>query len=126
MPILHVRALPQKDSARIQAALKQACQAIAEAYGCKPEQVWATWEEIRPGFYVEGGNAADSQPAESHPPIAELICFEGKSAEAIEAILLAGSRALSHGLGIPNNIFMTYREAASGQVVAGDGVIRKR
>jgi hypothetical protein len=126
MPVLHVRALPQKDPDRVGRALEAACVAIAQAYGCRPEHVWATWEEIRPGRYVEGGSAARTQPDDTHPPIAQLICLEGKSAEEIERVLVAGARALAEALGIPGNVFMTYVEAASGTVVAGDGAVWRR
>lgn len=125
MPILHVRALPQKSSEKIQMALSDACVAIAKVYGCKPEQVWGTWEEIKPGMYVEGRNAVEAQPESSHPPIAELLCFEGRTAEQIEELLTTAAHTLSGGLGIPNNIFMTYREAKSGQVIAGNGIVRR-
>lgn len=124
MPILNVRALPQKDPKRVEAALKKTCIAIAEAYGCNPENVWGTWHEIPPGFYVEGQNRADVQPEESHPPIGQLLCFEGKSLEVVEKVLLAASQTLSRELGIPGNIFISYEEAKSGFVIAGNGIIR--
>jgi hypothetical protein len=125
MPVLHVRALPQPHPEKIQSALKKTCIALAEVYGCKPSQVWATWEEIRPGFYVEGDADALVQPGSSHPPICDLICFEGRSDEIIEKVLVAASKTLTAELGIPDNIFMTYREALSGRVIAGNGVIRR-
>ncbi len=125
MPVLHIRALPQKENVDIQSALKKTTVAISEAYGCDPKQVWATWQELSPGFYVEGSNNADIQPESTHPPIGELICFEGKSLPEIERVLKVASSTLSKELGIPGNIFITYREAKSGQVIAGDGVIRK-
>ncbi len=125
MPILHVRALPQKDKSKITSALKKTCVAISEVYGCKPHQVWSTWEEISPGFYVEGENEAVEQPSETHPPICELTCFEGKSEEEIEKVLTVAANTLSESLGISGNIFMTYKEAKSGRVIAGNGVVRK-
>lgn len=126
MPILHVRALPQKDPARVPAALRATCVAIARAYGCKPEQVWATWEEVPPGYYVEGETSATTQSLHTHPPIAQLTCFEGKRADQIEEVLLVGARTLADQLGIPNNIFMTYVEMGPGRVVAGDGIVRRQ
>ena len=126
MPILSVKALPQKDTRKIQAALRKTCVAISEVYGCKPEQVWATWEDIKPGMYIEGNNHADVQPELTHPPIARLTCFEGKSSQEIEKVLSVASTTLSNSLGLGNNIFMTYDEAKSGQVVAGNGIVRKK
>lgn len=125
MPILHVRALPQNDNSSTQEALKKTCLAIAEVYGCEPSQVWATWTPIDPGFYFEGEKGPMAQPRLSHPPICELICFEGKSPDEVSELLLVASKTLSRGLGMEDNIFMTYREARSGEVVAGNGVVRK-
>jgi hypothetical protein len=125
MPILHVRALPQKDPTRIQPALIAACRAIAEAGGYEPHHVWGTWEELPPGRYVEGVNPASQQPTETHPPIVSLMAFEGCEPAEIEAMLTAAARALSETLGIPGNIFIHYSEAKSGQVIAGDGIVRR-
>ncbi|MEQ1877854.1 MAG: hypothetical protein ABL958_14525 [Bdellovibrionia bacterium] len=125
MPLLQVKALPQNDPTKIQPALKAACAAVAKAYGCETSNVWANWVDIKPGHYVEGDHAAFMQPEKHHPPIAELICFEGKSQEVIEACLLAFSGALTEGLGIPDNIFLTYTEAKSGRTVSGNGKIRR-
>ncbi|MEZ5731341.1 MAG: hypothetical protein R3D97_03335 [Paracoccaceae bacterium] len=125
MPVLEVRALPQPDETRIGPALTAACTAIAAAYGCASRQVWATWDQIAPGRYVEGDVAADMQPALSHPPICRLICFEGKDAATIERTLIAATEALSDALGIPGNIFIEYVEVASGRIVAGAGILRR-
>lgn len=125
MPVLSVRGLPQKDEKLIQQALVNACRAIAKVYDCDESQVWATWTDVKPGLYVEGSETAESQPENAHPPIGDLLCFEGSTPEEIEAVLLAASKALSDTLGLGDNIFIHYREAKSGQVVAGNGIIRK-
>ncbi len=125
MPILHVRALPQKNESIISQALKSTTVAVSKVYDCRPEQVWATWEEIQPGRYLEGENEASTQPHGTHPPICELICFEGQTPEKIEQLLKVASSTLSQSLGIQDNIFMTYREAKSGEVIAGNGILRK-
>ena len=125
MPILEVKALPQKDLSKIKTALKKTTVAISEVYGCKPEQVWATWDEVQPGWYVEDENVTDTQPDMTDPPIAKLTCFEGKSAEQIEDILKIAASTLSESLGIKDNIFITYHEAKSGRVIAGNGIVRR-
>lgn len=125
MPILEIQALPQKYPGRIQRALKETCLAIAEAAGCDPKHVWATWKDIEPGFYFEGAKTAYSQPEGTHPPMGKLTCFEGFSAEQIEKVLLVASKTLSDNLGLNDNIFITYHEAKSGQVIAGNGIVRK-
>ena len=126
MPVLQIKGLPPSDPSQVQEAMKATCAAIARSYGCALKQVWAIWENIEPGFYVEGDEAAEAQPPNSHPPIAKLICFEGKDPEAIEKLLTTTARTLSTALGMPNNIFMEYHEAKSGQIIAGDRVVRKR
>ncbi|MBT3583333.1 MAG: hypothetical protein HN509_00385 [Halobacteriovoraceae bacterium] len=124
MPILSVKALPQIDSTKISLALKKTAVAISASYGCSPENVWATWEELRSEYYTEGNNSVEVQPLETHPPICQLLCFEGKSPEVIESVLLAAAETLSTELGISNNIFISYHEAKSGQVIAGNGIVR--
>jgi hypothetical protein len=126
VPVIRVHGLPQKDPARVPAALEKACAAVAEAYGCKLKQVWATWQDIAPGHYIEGADAARSQPGETHPPIAEILAFEGRAPETIEKTVEAAAAALSEGLGLDANIFVYYRELKSGQVAAGDGVLRRK
>ena len=125
MPVLHIIALAQPDPRRIDAALAGAAFAIAEAYGCKPEQVWVTWQEIKPSHYVEGSTKARVQPRDSHPPFAELLCFEGKSPEVIEATLVAAANAITTALEIPGNVFVSYRDLQSGRVIAGDNLVRR-
>lgn len=125
VPILSIKALPQKEPSKVTIALKKTTMAIAEVYGCEPQHVWATWQDLVPGYYVEGSTEATSQPNDTHPPICELLCFEGKSPNEVESLLSVAAKTLSSELGIPNNIFITYREAKSGYVVAGNGIVRK-
>lgn len=126
MPLLQIRALPQKNKDKIQPALKKTCKAIADFCKCDPCHVWATWEEIEGGLYVEGELSSHIQPSETHPPLAQLTCFEGLSDQEIEELLKLASTTLSQALGLGNNIFMTYHEARSGQVIAGNGIVRKK
>lgn len=105
--------------------MTDAAAAVAAAYGCAASQVWVTWEEIAPGRYVEGPRPASLQPEGTHPPIVEVLCFEGKSPAVKEAVLTAAAKALTTALGIPGNVFITYREAKSGEVMAGDGIVRR-
>ena len=125
MPVLHVRALPQPDPSLIKRALKKTCLAIADVYRCPPDQVWATWQEIRPGWYVEGSKSGTLQSSQTHPPLCQLIGFEGKTSVEIEEILLVASKTLSAALKIGDNIYMTYLECKAGQVIAGNGMMRR-
>ena len=125
MPILKVRALPQKDSSLIPIAIKQTTQAIAEHCKCQPSNVWIIWEELKPNSYFEGAQPAQEQPDNTHPPLAELTCFEGLSPAAIEELLAITAKTLCESLKLKNNIFISYHEVKSGQVIAGDSVVRK-
>ncbi|MCF4098890.1 tautomerase family protein [Maritalea mediterranea] len=98
-------------------ALRRTCIAIAEAYHCPVEYVSATWQEIEPDHYVVGGHGgALQQPAKTHPPVATLLCLEGKDDAAIEATLEAAGRSLSEELGLKDNVFVTYHEVGKGRV----------
>lgn len=125
MTILEITALPQHAAIDIPDVLTKTSLAIAEAYECDPSHVWCTWQTIEAGHYVEGDFAPTHQPEFTHPPLARLTCFEGKSAEQIEKTLLAAAKTLGEGLGMPDNVFITYHEAKSGQVIAGNGIVRK-
>ncbi len=126
MPILHIKSLPQKDPSIVTSALKKTVLAISECYDCEPKHVWATWEVLEPGHYLEGEHEVLEQPRSTHPPICELTCFEGSSDLEIEKLLEITATTLSRALGIEGNIFITYKEAKSGKVIAGDGVVRKK
>lgn len=125
LPILHVRALPQADTTLIKPALKKACIAIADIYRCSVDQVTATWEEVKPGWFIEGARSAPAQQPTTHAPIAELICFEGRTQEEIEEMLLVTSRILSQTLNLGENIFVRYVEYRTGQAVNGSAIVRK-
>ena len=124
MPIIDIRALAQTEPELIELALKNVCTAVAQAYGCEPRQVWATWISVAPGQYYEGDVGADVQPSRSHPPIVRLLCFEGKDDDVIENTLKAASEAICRSLRLTSNVFIEYAEAKSGRVIAGNGVIR--
>lgn len=126
MPILHIKALPQKSSHLIAVATKEVTQAIANRYGCRQEQVWVTWQELSPGHYFEGEKAELEQPLKTHPPICTLTCFEGKTRAEIETLLLEVATVLGAALDLDNNIFIQYQEAKAGQVVAGNGIVRNK
>jgi phenylpyruvate tautomerase PptA (4-oxalocrotonate tautomerase family) len=124
MPVIQIRALPQREGVDVKKALAALCAAVAEVYGCESAHVWATWQCIEPGRYVEGGSGAGLQPEDTHPPIVDILCFEGRSPELIESLLERAAEVLSRELGIPGNVFITYTEARSGRVFTGGGVRR--
>lgn len=117
MPVIEIRALPQKAGVDRAAAMSRACEALAAAAGVRPGAMWATWAELDPALYVEFDARVAVQPDESHPPLVEIVAFEGRSPETIEAMIVAVAQALGAGLRIPpENLFITYREAARGRL----------
>jgi len=124
MPVLILKGLPQKKPSKIRKALKNACAAIAKEYGSPVKHVWATWEEIKPGMYIEGDVSYKKQPKKSHPILGQLLCLEGKSPEEIERLLAVASETVGESLGMPGNVFITYHEVARGQAVSGDTVVK--
>lgn len=117
MPVIHVRALPQKPGVDRSAALSGACAALANAAGVRPRAVWATWEELAPADYVEWDAHAEVQPDATHPPLVEIVAAEGRPPEVVEGMITAVARALGAALRIPpENTFITYREVPRGRL----------
>jgi hypothetical protein len=124
MPVIQINALPQKPGVDPQAVMKSLCRSLAAVMGLKEKQIWATWETIQPGMFVEGSVAALVQPEATHPPVVNLIAFEGRPKELINRMLECVAQTLSEGLGIERgNVFLTYTEATSGRLYTG-GEIR--
>lgn len=125
MPILKIQTLPLEDKKLRVIASEKMAKALAKEYGCDERQVWVLWQEIAPGSYFEGGSPGFELSKDTHPPICELTCFEGKSESEIKTLLEVTAKNLTEALNIPGNIFLTYREEKSGKVIAGNGVIRR-
>ena len=126
MPVIHVRALPQKVGMDVPATLKKLACAVAAATEVAPQRVFATWETLPPDWYAEGENTSKSQPAGTHPPIVTSTAFEGRSPATVRKMILAVVEVLGRELGIEQgNAFVTYCEARAGQIYTG-GQIRER
>ncbi len=126
MPVIQIHALPQKADADISKTLKRLTTELAPIMGVKTSSVWATWNPIAPGQFAEGETTADRQPDSTHPPIVNLIAFEGRTPETIETALTRIAEILAAELKLaPGNAFITYTEAGSGRVFTG-GKVRKR
>ena len=54
MPVFEIRALKQKSGFDPVPVMKRLCSRVAQVMKVDPSHVWATWEEIKPGWYVEG------------------------------------------------------------------------
>jgi phenylpyruvate tautomerase PptA (4-oxalocrotonate tautomerase family) len=98
--------------------------ALAEVLSEEPTGTWATWQEIAPGRYAEGGDAPAFQPAATHPPLVELLAFEGRPPELVERMLETVAEVLVRELELePGNVFVRYVEATSGRLYTGGSVV---
>lgn len=123
MPIVEIRALPQHPTVKIPVVLARVCTDLAKAINCPARQVWATWETIPSGSYVEAESALEVQPADTHPPMARILAMEGRDAAAITAMLESVSKSLAAALPIqPDNVFVRYEELRRGRVAWGGKV----
>ncbi|MBI3558392.1 MAG: hypothetical protein HY074_19155, partial [Deltaproteobacteria bacterium] len=96
--------------------LRKVCCELARVIQKPPHAVWGTWQKLEAGCYCEGDSPNDMQPAGTHPPIVNLIAFEGASAERIEAVLTCVAEVLVRELQIDSgNVFITYNEARAGR-----------
>jgi len=124
MPILEVRAVPPEQPDEIPEALSALCAAVAGALGCEERAVWATWQSIPAGHYVEGGVPAVRQPFDTHPPLVRVLLFEGRPPATIRALLEAAAAALAAALGIePGNVFVHVEEMGAGTVHSGGNIL---
>ena len=123
MPVVEIRALPQRDGVDIGVVLTAVTQALAALLNEEPSGTWATWEEIAPARYAEGGDTPLSQPRETHPPLVRVTAFEGRSPELVAAMLDTVAGTLTRELDLdPGNAFVRYEEARSGRLFTGGEV----
>lgn len=126
MPVIQIRALPQKSFVSIETTLKRLCAEVAPCLGTKPQSVFATFTPVDFAHYVEGDKKAASQPEGTHPPIIDVIAFEGRTPEQIESALVTIAKVICESFKLaPGNVFITYHEGKSGQIYTG-GSVRKR
>lgn len=100
--------------------MKKLCRETATLMKISENQVWATWVTIAPGNYVEGSIAEEKQPTLTHPPIVNLLAFEGRPQSLIEQVIRKAAEILSSELELESgNIYMTYTETRSGRTYVG-------
>ncbi|MEM9374409.1 MAG: tautomerase family protein [Planctomycetota bacterium] len=120
--MIQIEALPQAAGVDVHAVMSDLCRRVAVCMDADSGQVWATWRTVE--AYAEGGAPAASQPGSTHPPVARLIAFEGRSVEQIRSALEAAADALAEGLGLEHgNAFVLFDEARAGRVYTG-GTVR--
>lgn len=126
MPIFEIKALPQKQGVNQHAVMKKLCQEIAALMKLPEHQVWATWQPIAPGNYVEGGKGAEVQPESTHPPIVNLIAFEGRPESLMEQVIIRAADILSSELKLERgNVYLQFSETKSGRTYTGGELRRK-
>jgi phenylpyruvate tautomerase PptA (4-oxalocrotonate tautomerase family) len=121
--VIEVSALPQQPGTDVGAVLSAVTREVAALLGEAPRGTWATWEEIAPGRYSEGGVAPAAQPRSTHPPLVRVTAFEGRAPEVVAAVLRRVAETLARELALePGNVFVRYEEARSGRLFTGDEV----
>lgn len=124
MPVVRISALPQRVGRPPERALAAVAHALAELLDEDPSGTWVTWHEISAGRYVEGGDAPEYQPATTHPPLVELVAFEGRPPELVERMLETVADVLARELELePGNVFVRYVEATAGRLYTGGSVV---
>lgn len=124
MPILSINALPGPYQTDIPAILTELSQHVATACQVDIQHITATWHHFGAGCYVAAGEVAGQQPPHSHPVMVDVMCFEINEADKIALILRETGQFLEKRLNLPDNIFVTYRLARSGQVYSQGQILR--
>ncbi len=123
MPVIEIRALPQAAGVNVGSVLAAVTQAVAALLGEEPRGTWATWDELEPGRYSEGGAAPTVQPFATHPPLVRIAGGSGKTPELVERILETVAATLAHELRIePGNVFARYEQLEPGRLFSGGEV----
>ena len=127
MPVVRISALPQPRGADPERALAAVTHALADLLGEEPSGNWATWTEIPPGRYVEAADAPALQPPATHPPLVDVIAFEGRPPDLVERMLTTVAEVLERELRLERgNVFVRYVEAKDGRLYTGGSVVRRR
>jgi len=123
MPVIRISALPQHPKIDIAEVIKAVSSGAAMVLKIEPSQVWTIWQAIDSGRYCEGRNVAAAQPRNTHPPIVEIMAYEGRSPEMIRRTLETVAAIVSEQLKLePGSAFITWTELKAGRVYTGGGV----
>jgi phenylpyruvate tautomerase PptA (4-oxalocrotonate tautomerase family) len=126
MPVIDISALPQREGVDAAAASAALTEAVAAVLGDEPRGTWVVWRTIEPGLYVEGDDAPPVQPAATHPPLVEVIAYEGRPPELVERLLVTVADTLARELRLEHgNVFVRWVEATAGRLYTGGGVAGK-
>jgi phenylpyruvate tautomerase PptA (4-oxalocrotonate tautomerase family) len=127
MPVISIKSLPFQTKKNISGILKKINAAAAGSIGVESRHIWSYWEFLSPNHYAVGDSTSEFTQAQSHSPIVEVISFEGKPGDSVEALLTSIAETISGETGIDiGSIFITYREVHSGEVFDGGEIVRKK
>ena len=120
VPVIEVTALPQADGVDVSATAAAVTRTVAGALGEEPRGTCVVWRTVDARGYSEGGDAPAVQPAATHPPLVEVIAYEGRPADLIGRILVAVADTLAGELRLDaGNVFVRWIEAAPGRLYTG-------
>jgi phenylpyruvate tautomerase PptA (4-oxalocrotonate tautomerase family) len=123
MPVIHILALPQSSEVKIPTVVAAVSSRVASVMNIPPQQVWTIWRTVEPAHYCEGGDVAKTQPRDTHPPVANIMAYEGRTPEMISRVLEAIAQTLCEHLHIDSgNAFVTWTELRAGRVYTGGAV----
>jgi hypothetical protein len=122
MPVIEVRALPQRQGFQSGPVLRQLCTAVAERLGVPLQRVGATWDTLN--GYVSGDREGESQEPAAFPPVVSIIAFEGRTPEQIRSVIEGVGAILARELGIERtNLFLTWNGVPSGCLETGGKIL---
>lgn len=120
MPVIEVSALPQREGVDAATAAAAVSEAVAKLLGEEPRGTWVVWRTIEPGTYAEGDQAPAVQPAATHPPLVQVVAYEGRPPELVERILVAVAETIARELRLEHgNVFVRWVEATAGRLYTG-------
>jgi phenylpyruvate tautomerase PptA (4-oxalocrotonate tautomerase family) len=124
MPVLEVTALPQAAGVDTAAAAAALTHAVAAELDEDSAGTWVVWRTLDAGAYAEGGDAPATQPPATHPPLVQVVAYEGRTPELVERVLVAVADTLVRELGLaPGNVFVRWAEATAGRLYTGGRVV---
>jgi phenylpyruvate tautomerase PptA (4-oxalocrotonate tautomerase family) len=105
MPIVTVHAFAPSDPASIPKMLAEIQASGAAALNCAPDNLWALFEEIPRGRYLQSDNP------ERNPPIVTIQANVGRTLDQRTALAKGISRAVVGAFGIPAaRVWIHYQE----------------
>ncbi len=124
MPVVEIRALPQKPPADVPNVLERVCTELATVLDIAEKRVWATWETIEGCHYVEGRQETPDQVASTHPPLVRVLAFEGRSDDVVRVMLETVARSVAEALGLEaGNVLVTSEDPTAGRLWSGGQVL---